>query len=133
MPSTKHSLTIPDADGKSRTIRIQEKGSQLRVEVDGEQFEFPLSAPKHLTPQREVAPDQTAALVHEVRSPMPGVVTEVLVKSRQKVSRGTPLVTLVAMKMENEICAEGEAVVRKVLVKAGQTVAAGTVLVEMKR
>ncbi len=66
-----------------------------------------------------------------VKAPMPGLVLRWEVEEGQPVGRGTGLVVLEAMKMENEIRAVGSGVVRRILVAAGTVVEKGTPLVEI--
>jgi len=65
-----------------------------------------------------------------VKSPMPGVVVEVRVEPGAEVEQGQVLLILEAMKMQNEIRAEGQGVVKSVPVSAGDSVAAGALLVQ---
>ncbi len=67
-----------------------------------------------------------------VLPPMPGRVISVLVKPGDRVSRGTPLLVLEAMKMQNEIPAPTDGIVREVRVLPGQGVGAGDVLVVLE-
>lgn len=67
-----------------------------------------------------------------LRAPMPGLVTRVQVEPGQEVAIGASLVTLEAMKMENDLRAVGAGVVDKVGVAPGQTVEKGAVLVTFR-
>jgi pyruvate carboxylase subunit B len=67
-----------------------------------------------------------------VRAPMPGLVVRVEVGPGQRVTPGQGVVIMEAMKMENELRAEGGGVVSRVLVAAGQPVEKGTVLIEFE-
>jgi pyruvate carboxylase len=62
---------------------------------------------------------------------MPGAVATVAVKVGQKVSKGNPLVSIEAMKMETAIVAERDATVARVLVQPGDRVEAKDLLVEL--
>jgi biotin carboxyl carrier protein len=64
-----------------------------------------------------------------MRAVMPGIVREVLVEAGRDVARGTPLLILEAMKMQNEVRADADGRVNEVHVKAGTTVAKGDALV----
>jgi len=64
----------------------------------------------------------------EITAPIPGVIGEILVKPGEQVSPDTPLITLIAMKMENEICAPKEGIVANIAVLPGATVQAGDLL-----
>lgn len=65
------------------------------------------------------------------KSPMPGVIVNVLVDVGQTVSKGETLVILESMKMENELKATLDGTVQEVLVAAGATVEKGAVLVSV--
>lgn len=59
---------------------------------------------------------------HVVNSPLPGSVMKLLVKPGSVVKRGDLLLTLEAMKMENEIVSTYDGTVSEVFVREGQTV-----------
>lgn len=67
-----------------------------------------------------------------VKSPIPGLVKNVLVKPGDEIEAGQTLVVLEAMKMENEIVAPHRGVVESIEAKPGQAVAAGALLVVLK-
>ncbi|MBD3348663.1 MAG: acetyl-CoA carboxylase biotin carboxyl carrier protein subunit [Candidatus Eisenbacteria bacterium] len=64
-----------------------------------------------------------------IAAPMPGVVVGVEVEEGGNVAPGQGVVTLEAMKMENELKCETGGVVKEVRVSVGQGVAQGEVLV----
>ncbi|MCC7196265.1 MAG: hypothetical protein IT356_11980 [Gemmatimonadaceae bacterium] len=63
-------------------------------------------------------------------APMPGLVVRIHVVAGEQVDAGAPLVSIEAMKMENELRATASGTVRRVLVEAGVAVNKGEVLVE---
>ena len=65
----------------------------------------------------------------KVESPLPGVIKSISVKPGDKVQENQMIITLEAMKMENEICAECSGTVLAVNVAVGQSVMEGQVLV----
>jgi biotin carboxyl carrier protein len=67
-----------------------------------------------------------------IESPLPGVVRRVLASKGQSVLADTPLFTLEAMKMENEVRAGRPGRVAEVYVKAGQVVNAGDPLARLE-
>jgi pyruvate carboxylase len=69
---------------------------------------------------------------HQVGAPMPGAVAVVSVKPGQKVTRGSPLVSIEAMKMENTVSADRDGVIAKVHVAPGDRVEAKDLLVEFE-
>ena len=67
-----------------------------------------------------------------VKSVMPGIVLKVFVAEGDRVEEGGPLLILEAMKMEIEICAEGDGTVKKVHVAEGKTVNSNDPLVTIQ-
>lgn len=67
-----------------------------------------------------------------VKAPIPGLITQVLVRVGESVSAGQPLLVLEAMKMENEIRAPRAGTVTAVHVSANQSVARDTVMAEIQ-
>ena len=67
----------------------------------------------------------------QVRSIIPGSVTEVLVKPGDKVKKGAKLMIYEAMKMKNVIVSPFDAVVESVEVKAGDKLPKGALLVKL--
>ena len=66
-----------------------------------------------------------------LKAPIPGLIIRYLVNVGDEVKRGQPVVTLEAMKMENEIRAPMNGRVEAIHVPAGETVTRGTLLVEI--
>ena len=68
-----------------------------------------------------------------VKALMPGRIARVMVKKGDPVRKGTGLLVLEAMKMENEIQAPADGVVEEILVEPGQTVESGAELVRISQ
>jgi biotin carboxyl carrier protein len=73
--------------------------------------------------------DQT---VKEIHAPMPGLVLEIQVSEGDTVEKGTPLLILEAMKMENVIKSPGDGVIKSVAVEKGAAVEKSALLVEFE-
>ena len=67
-----------------------------------------------------------------VRATLPGLVVAVRVAEGDEVEEGDPLLTIEAMKMQNEVRAPRAARVARVAVAAGQVVATGTELLTLE-
>ncbi len=68
-----------------------------------------------------------------IRSPMPGRIVAVHAKAGQTVSRGAPLVTLEAMKMEHVLTAPFDGTVAELAAEAGAQVSEGAVLARLDK
>jgi biotin carboxyl carrier protein len=114
-------------DGRTYAVASQRLArNRFRVSLAQRDFEVHLHDPL----ERGAA---TGAAAHagpqEVRAPIPGRVVSVAVAEGDEVKPGQPLLVLEAMKMENQLCAEGAGRVERVLVAPGTTVEGGQVLV----
>jgi 3-methylcrotonyl-CoA carboxylase alpha subunit len=98
---------------RSKDIAVMHEGVTFRVRV----FDPSVSAESHMT-------DSDGVL-----APTPGKVTAVLVEAGQKVTRGTPLVSIEAMKMEHTFLAPADVTIASVEVFLGDQVKEGGVMV----
>jgi acetyl/propionyl-CoA carboxylase alpha subunit len=67
-----------------------------------------------------------------LRAPMPGLVIDIMVKPSDRISKGTPLLVIEAMKMENVLRAKSAVTISKVNVETGKSVEKGDSLVEFE-
>jgi len=113
-------------DGRNYAVVSQRLArNRWRVSLAQCHFEVHLHDPL----ERAVTGAAAHAGPHEVRAPIPGRVVSVAVVEGDEVQAGQPLLVLEAMKMENQLCAEGAGKVERVLVGPGATVEGGQVLV----
>ena len=99
---------------------------KYRVNVNGSLYEIEIeemNAPSTMTaPAAKPAAVAAPAGGTQVKAPMPGTILDVRVQNGQKVTKGTVLVILEAMKMENEILAPCDGTVSGVNVRKGDSV-----------
>jgi 3-methylcrotonyl-CoA carboxylase alpha subunit len=74
----------------------------------------------------------SAAAGGGLESPMPGVITKVLVAAGDTVKQGQPLVAVEAMKMEHLVRAPRDGKVKAVRAKQGELVQGGATLIELE-
>lgn len=119
-----------EADGTIKNVCVSQGQSVNQGMI---LIEFVADAqPATAAPAAAPAPaPQPAAGANCVVAPLPGTVTEVLVKVGDKVSAGQNVLKLEAMKMENCITAESAGTVKAVRVQKGAQVQGGDVLIEM--
>ncbi len=67
--------------------------------------------------------------LNEIRSVIPGSVTELFVKEGGMVKKGTPLLKYEAMKMENIVCAPADGRISKVCVEVGASFPKGILMI----
>lgn len=116
------------------------QGNRVAVNVNGTEYQVDIAgsaaaaapAPVRIEARPAPAappPRPASGGSGEVRAPISGVVLRIAVTVGQQVTRGTELLTLEAMKMENAILAWQDGVIRSVDVKAQQDVREGELLV----
>ena len=111
-----------------------------QVTIEGKSFEVTVEeirgATKPVPPTRAGRETHPAAPAREpaprgerpIRAPMPGKILAVHVRAGDRVSAGTVLCVLEAMKMENDLLASGDGLVHSVHVGPGDTVNSGDVM-----
>jgi 3-methylcrotonyl-CoA carboxylase alpha subunit len=115
-------------DGTQHSLVHHRNGTTHEIAMDGGNYQIEIVDP--LTARRRGGNDEMSS-GGVVKALMPGRVVRLLVNQGDTVTRGTGLLILEAMKMENEIQAPADGVVDQLFVTAGQTVEAGAELVHV--
>jgi len=143
----KRTLEVDGATHQLSVLRVE--GERLRFTVDDRPIEaFVTGKPPELAVDVGLGPiplqaeetrfaevrrisgqTQSVRRIADLKAPMPGLVTRILVAEGDPVQPGTPILVMEAMKMENELRAAGQGVVLKVKVAPGEAVEQGEVLV----
>lgn len=130
---------------EDNTAQVSVNGTQYEVEVEGMSAPKTAKTPKivqapvvsaahgdsHPATARTAAPAATASGAggSSIKSPLPGVVLDVLVQVGDTVKSGQQLMILEAMKMENNIDSDRDGVVREIRARKGDSVLEGDVLI----
>jgi biotin carboxyl carrier protein len=112
-------------DGESHEITLITH-DPMRLDIDGHDVLASVIDERALRARRGTAVARTGRV--ELRAPMPGLLKAVHVKEGDVVERDAPIVTLEAMKMENELIAPVAGRVSKVFYVAGAKVEGGVVV-----
>lgn len=110
---------------KNYTITVNGTAYDVTVEESGAGASAPAAAPK------KAAAPKAAAGGAPINAPMRGTIVDVKVKVGDKVSNGTVVAVLEAMKMENDIVSDKDGVVAAVLVNKGDSVETGAPVVTL--
>jgi biotin carboxyl carrier protein len=134
----KYDVKVLDVDENIAEIEVN--GTLYKVEVDRK-----ITATKTPKLVRSVAVPSTESIPSQlktsapatpkgagfIKSPLPGVILDVHVREGDKVAAGAKLITLEAMKMENNINADKAGIVKSLKVKTGDSVLEGDLLIEI--
>ncbi|WP_299458343.1 biotin/lipoyl-containing protein [uncultured Rikenella sp.] len=137
-----YAVSISNVEDSTALVNVN--GTQYEVEVEG------MNAPKvpkiprivqqpvaasaqgdaHPATARTSSPAATAsASAGNIKSPLPGVVLDVMVQVGDAVKTGQRLMILEAMKMENNIDSDREGTVKEIRARKGDSVLEGDVLI----
>ncbi len=114
---------------KRYTITVNGNAYDVTVdETDGSAAPVAAApAPKKSAPAKKAAPAGAQGNA-SVNAPMNGTIVDVKVKVGDKVSNGTVIAVLEAMKMENDIVSDRDGVVASINVNKGDAVETGAVV-----
>ena len=104
----------------------------LTLEVNGNKYDVNIEDEYDILVKKMGLSANVVQKMTNVKAPMPGLVVEVLVEPGQAIEKGSQLLILEAMKMENVLKAEGEGIVKSIEVIKGAAVDKGQILIEME-
>lgn len=117
-------------DLHGRTDHDEEGCAKLFFDLNGQPRTLTVDKAGHQAARKRRLKAEDGNAGH-VAAPMPGTVTTVAVQVGQKVRKGSPLLSLEAMKMETALTAERDATVLKVHVAPGELVEPKDLLIEL--
>ncbi len=116
--------------GKEYQIKIDDCGERgVRIAVNGKEFCFGAQNAVEAAPVAQTAIPKRSLGAKEVAAPLAGTISEIAVAAGDIVSAGQKLLTLSAMKMENEILSEIDGKIKEIRITQNQKVAEGDILI----
>ena len=114
---------------KNYVITVNGNAYDVTVEEAGGDVSAPAAAPKAAAPKKTAPAPKAAAGGTPINAPMRGTIVDVKVKVGDKVTNGTVVAVLEAMKMENDIVSDKDGVVASICVNKGEAVETGAAVV----
>lgn len=111
-------------NGNAYDVTVEENGAGSAPAAAAAPKAAPAAAPKAAAPK-------AAAGAAAINAPMRGTIVDVKVKVGDKVSNGTVVAVLEAMKMENDIVSDKDGVVASICVNKGDSVETGAAVVTL--
>ena len=96
--------------------------------IDGAEYEVDVRDARSELMARLEPEESRAQGVAEVRAPIPGLISRLLLKEGDAVKKGQPVLCLDAMKLENEIAAPRDGSLKSISVQSSQAVEKGQIL-----
>lgn len=129
----KYEVAINSINDNIANVVVNGEEYEVQMEKEPEPVKKKVVVRPVAQPEAETASAPTSTnkvdLNNAVKSPLPGVITEIKVKVGDEVKAGDTVVILEAMKMANNLDAEKSGKVTAVLVKEGESVMEDTPLV----
>ena len=127
-------VIVGTVNGKAFTAQI-ERGTPknplaLRVQHNGTRIDALVVSPRMAALHQLMPFKSPPDMSRFVLSPMPGLLSQVLVAPGQKVQAGERVAVIEAMKMENVLFAAADGVVKKVVASQGESLSVDQVIVE---
>lgn len=136
-----YAVSVSNVEDNMALVNVN--GTEYQVEVEGMVSVRP-KTPKlvqkptvdaatkesHPATAKTASPASTAgAVAGNVKSPLPGVILDIMVREGDTVKTGQTLLVLEAMKMENNIDSDRDGVVKEIKIRKGDSVLEGDVLI----
>lgn len=132
-------LSVDLASGKTLIVRLMAKG---KADEEGKrEVFFELNGQSRIVkvPDRSKAPERAPrekanpAVLGEIGSPMPGLISAVCVTENQEIERGDVLATIEAMKMQTNVLSDVSGIVQRIVTSVGTQVDAKDLLIVIKQ
>ena len=102
------------------------------IKVNGVEYKYSLESIFSYVRRGMINSDANKIDENNIVAPMPGKIVDLYLAEGDLVNAGEPILTLEAMKMQNEITANCNGVIRKIKVQPGQSVMKDELLVEIQ-
>jgi len=109
---------------------VRLKQNQCTVLLNGNTYNFTIETEKSFKRLKKIAQKNSVSKV-AITAMLPGMICDVLVEKNQPVQKGEVLLTLEAMKMQNEIVAPVDGVVSQIHIKQGDNVLKDQMMIEI--
>lgn len=120
------------AEYKADVLRVDYKEKKLLVKVNGKRVEVNAADRFDMLLNKLGMTELANKKINVVKSPMPGLILDILVQPGQTVVAGETLLILEAMKMENMIKSPADSIVKTVKVVKGNAVEKNQLLIEFE-
>jgi len=106
--------------------------NKVVVKVNGVEYKYSLESIFSYIRRGMINTDANKLDANNIIAPMPGKIVDIFLAEGDLVNVGEPILSLEAMKMQNEITATCNGVIRKIRVQIGQSVMKDELLVEIQ-
>lgn len=133
----KYSVEIRNVEANIATVEVNGTTYDVEIHKEIKQPKTPTIVRKEVkSPQgsQQIAKNAAAAggSGYKMKAPLPGTILEIHVKPGDQVKKGQNLITMEAMKMENNVLSEKDGTIKEIKVSQGDSVLQDDLLIEME-
>lgn len=104
-------------DGKEHVVKVEEGADSLKVHLDGKVYNVETSLKKEQKDYGVAETSKDGTKEGIIKAAMHGIIFSVDVKEGEEVKKGQKVVSLMAMKLENQVLAPIDGKVKEIKVK----------------
>jgi len=127
----KYDVNVISLDGNVAKLKVNDEDYVVEIERAVKPNKTPIVVRSSVKEPHKEIEKKTGGPKTEIKSPLPGIIVKLFVKTGEQVSKNQKLFSLEAMKMENEIKAERDGIIAGIKVTEGQSVLQDEVIMEM--
>ncbi len=113
-------------------VKIDREQKQITLRIKNKRYNIQIKEPVDLMLESIGINAKQTKKLNNLKAPMPGLVTKVLVAAGDEVKQGEPLLVLEAMKMENVFKAATDVKIKSIKVQERQAVEKGEELISFQ-
>jgi acetyl/propionyl-CoA carboxylase alpha subunit len=117
---------------KADLLKVDYKEKTFLIKINGRRIEVKAQDRFDLLLAKLGMTGLASKKINQLKSPMPGLILEILVTPGQTIKAGEPLLILEAMKMENMIKAPADVVIKTIKTTQGKAVEKNELLLEFE-
>jgi biotin carboxyl carrier protein len=124
-----YQVKLNNRNFKGEVVKLAQ--NQCTVLINGNTYYFTIETEKSFKRLKKIQ-KKSSDRKESITAMLPGLICDILVEPGQEVQKGETLLTLEAMKMQNEIVCPKDGIVKKVFVTNGDNVIKGQALTEIE-
>lgn len=117
---------------KAILIEKDESSKKMVISINGNEYIIDLKDKFDLLLDKLGMSNMAVVKMKDVKAPMPGLVFSISAKVGDTIQKGTPLLILEAMKMENVLKSSGDGVIKSIEVSIGDAVEKNQILIALE-
>lgn len=110
-------------------VKLDREAKVVVLRIQGKKYTIQIKEPVDLLLERLGMKNVGVKKVNNLKAPMPGLISKLLVKEGDEIKQGEPLLVLEAMKMENVFKAVADVKIKAIKVSEKQAVEKGAELI----